>query len=126
MRVSPVAAVLTAIAVLGAIAIPTGNPAFLDRAIALEAVFVALTALTFAGYKKQLYACIPLAGIVMVGNSLAPPHVEIMMTFSKPFNAMVLITGGYILQIALILTSVLELRKRKRVTAEARKKELES
>ncbi|UVS67867.1 hypothetical protein [Nitrososphaera viennensis] len=113
MRVSAVAVVLAAIAVTGAIAIPTGNPAFLDRAIAIEAAFIALAVLTFAGYKKQLYACIPLAAIVMVGNSLAPPHVEIMTTFSKPFNAVVLITGGYILQIVLIVTAVMELQKRR-------------
>jgi hypothetical protein len=37
--------------------------------------------------------------------------VEIMTTFSKPFNAVVLITGGYILQAALIVTAVMELRK---------------
>jgi hypothetical protein len=107
---NPVAIVLAAIAITGAIAIPTGNPAFLDRAIALEAVFVALAALTFAGYRKQLYLCIPLAVIVMIGNSLAPPHVQIMTTFSKPFNAVVLITGGYVLQVALIVTALLELK----------------
>lgn len=113
MRVSTVAVVLATIAAIGAVAIPMGNPAFLDRAIALESVFIALTALTFAGYRKQLYVCIPLAAIVMIGNSLAPPHVEIMTTFSKPFNAVVLITGGYVLQIALIVTAVMELQKRK-------------
>jgi hypothetical protein len=43
--------------------------------------------------KLALYACIPLAIIVMVGNSLASPHVEIMTTFSKPFNAIMLIMG---------------------------------
>lgn len=105
---NPVAIVLAAIAITGAIAIPTGNPAFLDRAIALEAVFVALAALTFAGYRKQLYLCIPLAVIVMIGNSLAPPHVQIMTTFSKPVNAVILITGGYLLQGALIFVSLRE------------------
>jgi hypothetical protein len=126
MHVSAVAIVLAAVAAMGAVAIPMGNPAFLDRAIALECVFIALAALTFAGYKKQLYACIPLAVIVMIGNSLAPPHVEIMTTFSKPFNAVVLITGGYVLQIALIVTAVLELQKRRKVAAAAasQKKEI--
>lgn len=118
MRTSAVAIVLAGIAAAGAIAIPFGNPAFLDRAIALECVFIALAVLTFAGYKKQLYACIPLAVIVMVGNSLAPPHVEIMTTFSKPLNAVVLITGGYILQVALIATTVLELQKKKAASQE--------
>ena len=54
-------------------------------------------------------ACIPLAVIVIVGNSLAPPHIEIMTTFSKPFNALLLIIGGYILQAALIGTTVMQL-----------------
>lgn len=109
MRSSPAAIVLAAIAVTGAIAIPTGNPMFIDRAIAIEIAFVTLAVLTFAGYRKQLYACIPLAAVVMIGNSLAPPHVEIMTTFSKPLNAVVLIIGGYVLQALLIITAVREL-----------------
>lgn len=117
MRTSPVAMVLAAIAVTGAIAIPAGNPMFIDRAIAIEIAFIALAVLTFAGYRKQLYACIPLAVLVMVGNSLAPPHIEIMTTFSKPLNAVVLIIGGYVLQAALVTTTVIEL-KRNRVAGE--------
>jgi hypothetical protein len=111
--VRPVAYVLAAIAAVGAVAIPAGNPAFIDRAIAIEGAFIALAALTFAGRRKQLYACIPLAIAVMVGNSLAPPHVEIMTTFSKPLNAVILITGGYILQTLLIVTTVIELKRKK-------------
>jgi hypothetical protein len=113
MPISPIAAVLTAISVVGAIAIPFGDPQFIDRAVALELSFIALTILSFRGFRKALYACIPLAAIVMIGNSLAPPHVEIMTTFSKPFNAVVLIIGGYILQVALITTAILELREHK-------------
>ena len=109
IKARPVAYVLAAISIVGAIAIPTGNPMFLERAIAIEAAFITLAVLTFLGYRKQLYACIPLAAIVMVGNSFAPPHVEIMTTFSKPFNAVILITGGYILQAALIIATVREL-----------------
>jgi hypothetical protein len=59
--------------------------------------------------KIALYACIPLAVLVMVGNSLASSHVEMMTTFSKPFNAIMLIIGGYVLQAALIGTTILEL-----------------
>lgn len=113
MPISPVAAVLAAISVVGAIAIPFGDPQFIDRAIALELSFIALTVLAFMGFRKVFYACIPLAAIVMIGNSLAPPHVEIMTTFSKPFNAVVLIIGGYVLQAALVITTILELRKHK-------------
>lgn len=119
-RFPAVAYVLAAIAAVGAIAIPTGNPMFLDRAVAIEVSFIALAALTFMGYRRQLWACIPLAAIVMVGNSLAPPHVEIMTTFSKPLNAVILITGGYVLQALLVATTVMELReKRKRGVAPA-------
>ena len=119
MHFSPVVAVLAAISVVGAIAIPFGDPQFIDRAIALELSFIALTVLIYKGFRKALYACIPLAAIVMVGNSLAPPHVEIMTTFSKPFNAVVLIIGGYILQAALIATTVRELRAHQKMMKKA-------
>jgi hypothetical protein len=108
---TPVVLVLVAISVVGAIAIPFGDPQFLDRAIALELSFITLAVLNFKGYRKALYACIPLAIIVIVGNSLAPPHVEIMTTFSKPFNAVILIIGGYMLQAALIAASIFQLVK---------------
>ncbi|HYY40901.1 MAG TPA: hypothetical protein VE692_06595 [Nitrososphaera sp.] len=109
MPFSSVFIVLVAISVVGAIAIPFGDPQFLDRAIALELSFITLAVLTYKGFRKALYVCIPLAIIVMVGNSLASPHVEIMTTFSKPFNAVILIIGGYILQAALIVTTVFQL-----------------
>lgn len=108
---TPVVIVLVAISLVGAIAIPFGDPQFLDRAIALELSFITLAVLTYKGYRKALYACIPLAIIVMVGNSLAPPHMEIMTTFSKPFNAVILIIGGYILQAALIAVTIFQLVK---------------
>jgi hypothetical protein len=114
MPFSPVTAVLAAISVVGAIAIPFGDPQFLDRAIALELSFIALTVLTYKGFRKALYACIPIAVLLMVGNSTASPHVEIMTTFSKPLNAVVLIIGGYVLQAALIGTAIYELAKTRR------------
>jgi hypothetical protein len=97
---------LVSITVLGLIAIPFGNPKFIDRAIILEISFATLSVLIWKGYSKALYACIPLALIVIIGNSLAPPHVKLMTTFSKPLNAIILIVGGYVLQIALIYTSL--------------------
>ena len=97
---------LVSITVLGLIAIPFGNPKFIDRALILETSFVALSLLIWKGYSKALYACIPLAFLVIIGNSVAPPHVKLMMTFSKPLNAVILITGGYILQFALIYFSL--------------------
>ena len=113
--------VLVSIVAVGLIAIPFGNPKFIDRAIVLEMSFFVLFALIWKGYSKTLYVCIPLAALVIVGNSLAPPHVNLMMTFSKPINAIILIIGGYLLQIALMYTSlrsILNIRSR-RLTASA-------
>jgi hypothetical protein len=111
--------VLVTISIVGAIAIPFGAPQFLDRAIALELSFITLVVVILLGDRLTvskiplariaLYVCIPLAIIVMVGNSLASPHVEMMRTFSKPFNAVMLIIGGYVLQGALIGTTILQL-----------------
>ena len=98
--------ILVSITSLGIIALPFGNPKFIDRAIILELSFATLSALIWKGYGKALYACIPIAVLVIIGNSLAPPHVNLMMTFSKPLNAIILIVGGYVLQIALIYTSL--------------------
>ncbi|HET6727757.1 MAG TPA: hypothetical protein VFH19_06980 [Nitrososphaeraceae archaeon] len=112
---------LVSITVLGLIAIPFGNPKFIDRAIILEISFATLSVLIWKGYCKALYACIPLALLVIIGNSLAPPHVKLMMTFSKPLNAIILIAGGYVLQIALVYTSLkslLDIRS-SRLTASA-------
>ncbi len=70
MPYSPVVAIFAAISVMGAIAIPFGDPQFIGRAIALELAFIALTVLIYRGFRKTLYACVPLAVLVMVGNSL--------------------------------------------------------
>jgi hypothetical protein len=105
----PVVIMLVVISIVGAIAIPFGAPQFLDRAVALELSFIMLAFLTYKGFRKALYACIALAIIIMVGNSLASSHVEMMTTFSKPLNALMLIIGGYVLQGALIGTTILQL-----------------
>ena len=97
--------VLVSITATGLIAIPFGNPKFIDRAVILELAFITLSALIWKGYYKALYACIPLATLIIIGNSLAPPHVNLMMTFSKPLNAIILIFGGYVLQGVLIYSS---------------------
>lgn len=112
--------ILVFITVLGLIAIPFGNPKFIDRAIILELSFATLSVLIWKGYNKVLYACIPIAALVIIGNSLAPPHVTLMMSFSKPLNAVILIIGGYVLQIALIYTSLRSINIRsRRLTATA-------
>jgi hypothetical protein len=113
--------ILVFITVLGLIAIPFGNPKFIDRAIILELSFATLSVLIWKGYNKVLYACIPIAALVIIGNSLAPPHTNLMMSFSKPLNTIILIIGGYVLQIALIYTSlrsIMNIRSR-RLTATA-------
>jgi hypothetical protein len=117
--IPPVVIALVLISIVGATAIPFGDPQFLDRAIALELSFITLAVVILLGdrltvskvplARLALYACIPLAISVMVGNSLASPHVEMMTTFSKPFNAVMLIIGGYVLQGALIGTTILQL-----------------
>ena len=122
MPFTRVVIILVAISIVGAIAIPFGDPQFLGRAIALELSFITLAVLTYKGLRKALYACIPLAIIVMVGNSLASPHVEIMTTFSKPFNAIMLIIGGYVLQGALIGTTVFQLVSRRQDIIQKQKK----
>ena len=121
MSFTPVVIVLVAVSVVGAIAIPFGDPQFLDRAIALELSFITLAVLIYKGFSIALYACIPLAIIVMAGNSLASPHVEMMTTFSKPFNAVMLIIGGYVLQAALIGTSILRLVRTRQIIVQNQK-----
>ena len=98
--------ILISIVIVGLVAIPFGNPKFFDRALALEASFIILTFFIWKGYNKAVYACIPIAILVIIGNSLAPPHVNLMLTFSKPLNAIVLIISGYILQFLLIFFSL--------------------
>ncbi len=115
LKFGMVPAVLVAICVTGAVAVPFGDHRLIVVAIPVELTFIALAILTAAGYSKALYACIPVAAIVMIGNSLAPPHVQIMTTFSKPLNAVVLIIGGYVLQVALAAASVLTISKRRRL-----------
>ena len=97
---------LISITAVGMIAIPFGNPKFLDRAIVLELCFASLSFLIWKGYTKPLYVCIMIATAVIVGNSIAAPHVHLMMTFEKPLNAIVLLVGGYILQGMLIYFSL--------------------
>jgi hypothetical protein len=97
---------LISITIVGLIAIPFENPKFLDRAIVLELCFATLSFLVWRGYAKPLYACIPISLAVIIGNSIAAPHVHLMMTFEKPLNAVVLLVGGCILQGMLLYFSL--------------------
>lgn len=102
---------LILISALGVIAIPFGNPKFVIEAIIIELSFITLSILIWRGYTKALYACIALALIVVIGNTVSPAHVHLMTTFSKPANALILIIGGYILQAALIYTSLVAIAR---------------
>jgi hypothetical protein len=102
---------LILISALGIVAIPFGSPKFIAEAIVIELSFVALAVLIWKGYRKALYACIALASVVIVGNTVSPAHIHLMTTFSKPVNAIILIIGGYILQGALIYTSLSAIRE---------------
>ncbi len=77
--------ILTSIILVGLIAIPIGNPRFIDRAIALEVSFIVLAIFVWWGVyrRKILYVCIVLAVTVIIGNSLAPRHVELMITLQS-------------------------------------------
>jgi hypothetical protein len=96
---------LISIIVVGMIAIPFGNPKFLDRVIVLELCYISFI-FDLEGYTKPLYACILIASVVIVGNSIAAPHIHLMTTFEKPINAVVLLVGGYVLQGMLIFFSL--------------------
>ena len=98
--------VVVSIIIVGLVGIPFGNPRLVGIAILLEILFISLATLITKGYSKALYACIILAIVIIIGNSLTPQHIHRMMTFSKPLNTVVLIIGGYILQGLLIYVSV--------------------
>jgi hypothetical protein len=104
--------ILAAISIVGIIGIPMGDPKFFVQAISLESIFITLT---FISIKKIRYTLIPniiIGIIVIIGNTLSPQHIDIMSTL-RPFeNALILIIGGYILQIMLISSSILSIRKK--------------
>jgi len=104
-------AVLVSTCIVGAFGIPLGDPKFLIPAIILESSFIALAIVSFKNFR---YAYIPnfiIAGIVIVGNTTSPKHLEIMSTFHPFYNAIVLIIGGYVLQALLLITNAMSLRE---------------
>jgi hypothetical protein len=98
---------LTSIVLVGLVGIPFGDPRFIPIAVLLELVFIGLVILVSKGYTRPLYICIILASLIIIGNSITTAHIHRMMTtFAKPVNTIVLIIGGYILQVLLIYASV--------------------
>jgi hypothetical protein len=104
--------ILLSIIITGIIGIPYGDPRFIQYAIMLEFIYVALAFLILIGNRKVLYICICLAIIIIIGNSFVSAHIHRILTLARPINTIVLITGGYVLQALLIYVSVLSLRIR--------------
>lgn len=103
--------ILGAISIVGVFGIPLGDPRFIAQALVLEGCFIALTVLSIKNYKKAYIPNFIIAGIVVVGNSAFYKHIEIMTTFHPIYNAIVLITGGYVLQALLLITNTLSYRR---------------
>ena len=97
-----VLSVLISIVLTGLVGIPFGDPRFIPIAILLELVFIGLAIAVLRGGTRSLYICIGLASLIIIGNSVTAAHIHRMMTFAKPVNTIVLITGGYVLQALLI------------------------
>lgn len=111
----PVTAVLIAISIVGMLGIPLGDPKFIVVATVLEGSFITLAILSVRRMKWAIIPNIVIACIVIAGNTVSPPHTEIMRTFTPIYNALILLIGGYILQALLIITSVLAYVSMKRI-----------
>lgn len=99
--------ILIAIAVVGALALPLGDPRFFYVGLALESSYITLAVLTFKYVRiHTIIACIILASLVIIANTLSIQHVKIMMSLSPLYNAIILILGGYVLQSLLIISSI--------------------
>ena len=112
--------VLAAVSVVGVLGIPLGDPKFIPQALLLEGCFVALTVLTAKNYKRVYIPNFVIAGIVISGNSAFYKHIEIMITLHPFYNALVLIIGGYVLQVLLLITNYLAYKQDKHVTLSGR------
>ena len=113
-----IALILSSIVVTGMVGIPIGNPKFIINAIILESIFISLIALSVWRAKYSLIPCMIISLVVIAANSLSPRHVEIMSTFQPLANAIVLIVGGYVLQILLLVFSLNAFRHKKYLKSE--------
>lgn len=128
--------VLVAIVAVGLIGIPLGDPRFLYTAIALECAYIGLAVLSLKivmnnGEKSEkgmritrvrmrmtrivTIPSIVVASMVIVANTLSTTHVSIMISLTPLYNALILIVGGYVLQVLLIISSLYEYRRIMRV-----------
>ncbi|MGI0088054.1 MAG: hypothetical protein ACREBI_08875 [Nitrosotalea sp.] len=112
--------ILAAISAVGVLGIPLGDPKFISQALLLEGCFVSLTVLTAKNFKRVYIPNFVIAGIVIAGNSAFYKHIEIMTTLHPLYNAIVLIAGGYVLQVLLLITNYLAYRQHKHLTLSGR------
>ena len=115
-----VVAILIAISIVGILGIPIGAHKFIVEAFALEFSFITLAIISA---KKFKYAHIPnfiIAAIIISGNTISPKHTEIMTTLHPLYNAIILIVGGYILQLLLLGLTVLAYRQYKQLAVSGR------
>ena len=110
--------ILSSIVVTGMVGIPIGNPKFIVNAIILESIFASLIVVSFWKPRYVLIPCMIISLVVIVANSLSPRHVEIMSSFQPLANAIVLIIGGYVLQILLFSFSLKAFRNKKHLKLE--------
>jgi hypothetical protein len=103
--------VLIAISIIGILGIPLGDPKFIAVALALEGSFIVLTVLSIKKLKYALIPNIAIACIVISGNTLSPVHINIMLSLTPIYNAIILLIGGYILQGLLVITTVADYEK---------------
>ncbi|MGB6462809.1 MAG: hypothetical protein WBF38_01105 [Nitrosotalea sp.] len=108
--------ILAAVSVVGVLGIPLGDHKFIQQALLLEGCFISLTVLTAKNYKRVYIPNFVIAGIVIAGNSAFYKHIEIMTTLHPLYNALVLIMGGYVLQVLLLITNYLAYRQHKHLT----------
>lgn len=107
--------ILIGISIVGALGIPMGDPRFFVNALGLEFVFVSLAILSIRRLKFSLIPNMIISCVVIIGNTISPQHVDIMISLNPIENAVVLIIGGYILQALLFVTSFIQLKNRKKL-----------
>lgn len=109
----PVIIVLISIVIVGIIGIPIGDKRFTMFAITIEIAYILMAVFVAKGYRITLYVCISLAIMIIIGNSFVSAHIYRILTLTKPINAIVLVIGGYVLQLILIYTSIRAIKSSK-------------
>jgi hypothetical protein len=107
--------VLISIVIVGIIGIPIGDKRFTMFAITIEIGYILMGVFVAKGYRITLYVCIILAIMIIIGNSFVSAHIYRILTLTKPINAIVLVIGGYVLQLILIYTSIRAIKKSSKI-----------